>query len=148
MKKVAGLKRGQAIRNHSVELKDPADGFIRLYTEEFSDTVSSLAHRSLEEGKHNKKVLLPLTEDLVKYMNYLETKMVNLTEQLLEGPCCRNWIALAESTLARVLCFNKRRSAEAAKVLIDQFKNRPAWGNENRELVETLQPIERHLMKQ
>lgn len=68
MKKVAGLKRGQAIRSHDVELKDQADEFIRLYTEEFSENVSSLAHRSLEERKHNKKMLLPLTEDLVKYM--------------------------------------------------------------------------------
>lgn len=68
MKKVAGLKRGQAIRSHNVELKDQADEFIRLYTEEFSENVSSLAHRSLEERKHNKKILLPLTEDLVKYM--------------------------------------------------------------------------------
>lgn len=74
--------------------------------------------------------------------------MVKLTSRLSEDPSKSNWTTLAVITLARVLCFNKRRATEGAKILVDQFENRPASGNQNRELVQTLQPIERNLLKQ
>lgn len=68
LKKIAVLKRGQAIRKLDISKKDETDQFISLYTEEFSEVISSLAHHSLSEKKYNKKVLLPLTEDLLKYV--------------------------------------------------------------------------------
>jgi hypothetical protein len=66
--KIAGLKRGQAVRKLDLSKKDETDQFINLYKEEFSDSISSLAHHTLSERKYNKKVLLPLTEDLLKYV--------------------------------------------------------------------------------
>ena len=73
--------------------------------------------------------------------------MMGLTSIVLSLPSISNWQDLAEVTLARVLCFNKRRSNEAARVLVDQYQTRPRWIDENSELVQSLQPIEKNLMK-
>jgi hypothetical protein len=48
--------------------KEDIDNFLSLYNDEFAETVGSIARHTLTENKYNKKVLLPLTEDLVKYM--------------------------------------------------------------------------------
>lgn len=67
LKKVAGLKRGQAVRKRNTADRDEISEFIGLYDREFR-TVSSVAHQTIHERKFNNKVLLPLTEDLLKYV--------------------------------------------------------------------------------
>ncbi|XP_060574196.1 uncharacterized protein LOC132731915 [Ruditapes philippinarum] len=147
LKRIAVLKRGQAIRKLDLSEKDETDQFISLYKEEFSEVISSLAHHTLSERKYNKKVLLPLTKDLLKYMNYLESTTIESTRLFLDCPCSSHWNTLAEVTIARIILFNKRRASEGAKMLVSQFVGRPAYGKENEELVSTLQPIEKQLMK-
>ena len=74
--------------------------------------------------------------------------MTTLTEKILKDPEVKSWNSLATCTLARILCFNKRRAVERARMTVSQFNNlRPAWGKGNQELVATLKPIERNLMK-
>lgn len=66
LKKLADLKKGQAIRASDMEMKTDVSNFIDLYEGEFKDDVSSLAHQTLSERKYNKKDVLPLTADLIK----------------------------------------------------------------------------------
>lgn len=64
--RLAGLKRGQAVRRRDVSCRDDVAEFIDLYKADFK-TVSSVARQTMTERKFNHKVLLPLTEDLLKY---------------------------------------------------------------------------------
>ena len=73
--------------------------------------------------------------------------MTTLTEKIIKDPEVKSWNSLATCTLARILCFNKRRAVEPARMTVSQFNNRPAWGKENQELVATLKPIESNLMQ-
>ena len=66
LKKVAELKKGQAIRVRDTEMKSDVSDFINLYEGEFTDAVSAIAHQTLSERKYNKKDVLPLTADLIK----------------------------------------------------------------------------------
>ena len=66
LKKVASLKKGQAIRMRNEKLKDEAADFLYLYTNEWTDQVSGRAHQDLAEKHFNKKEMLPLTSDLMK----------------------------------------------------------------------------------
>ena len=66
LKKVADLKKGQAIRMKDMEAKEAATDFVDLYRNEFTDAISGIAHQSLQERKFNKKEILPVTSDLIK----------------------------------------------------------------------------------
>ena len=58
------------------------------------------------------------------------------------------WISLAETVSARLVVFNKWRASEPAKLLLDQFVNRPKWQKScSREVFDHLKPLEKVLMK-
>jgi hypothetical protein len=73
--------------------------------------------------------------------------MANCIEHLQQNANFTTWRHLAEVALSRLICFNKRRSNEPAMMLVTKFKSRPSWGKANEELIKTLKPIEKELMK-
>lgn len=73
--------------------------------------------------------------------------MTALTCDVVASPSKRNWCDLAKVTLARVLFFNKRRSDETARMLVDQYQTRPRWIDEDSEIVKSLQPVEKNLLR-
>ena len=66
LKRVAGIKRGFAIRKDDTSAKQEASDFLELHASEWQDTVSGVAHQNLSERRYNKKEILPLTSDLIK----------------------------------------------------------------------------------
>lgn len=66
LKKVADLKKGLAIRKKDIEAKEASSKFVDLYRNEFTYAISRIAHQSLQERKFNKKVIFPITSDLIK----------------------------------------------------------------------------------
>ncbi|KAF5269754.1 hypothetical protein FQR65_LT17931 [Abscondita terminalis] len=57
-----------------------------------------------------------------------------------------SWNLLAKLTLSRIILFNKRRSGESAKITIENYNSRSAWGDENtEELKNSLSDVERKL---
>lgn len=66
LKKVAVFKRGKALRAKDTSRKEDADNFIELYLGEWSDKLGGMARVTISERKYNRKVVIPLTEDLVK----------------------------------------------------------------------------------
>jgi hypothetical protein len=66
---------------------------------------------------------------------------------LNEKPTYPVWRSLANATLARILCFNKRRASEPAKMVITKFLERPSWESASGELVESLGLLEKQLMR-
>lgn len=69
------------------------------------------------------------------------------TQDLTEKPTMSSWKELASATLARMLCFNKRRASEPARMLVAAFERRTVWQKGNSDIEKSLKPIERELMK-
>lgn len=73
--------------------------------------------------------------------------MMKHTDDLKRKPTYDTWRKLANATLARMICFNKRRADEPSKILIEKFKNRTSWQDANAELVGSLPALEKELMQ-
>ena len=146
--KCAQVQKGIAIREDNVEMRQEAESYLGLHNPDYSDMISSPALSTLKCRKHNKPLELPLTEDLIKLKQYLERKLVDLTSKLRTSPCHSTWRQLADVVLSRVLTFNKRRGGEASRLLLDAYTSRPRWDlSANTELLNSLQPLEKQLMK-
>lgn len=65
-KKLASLKRGQAIRNRNTISKEKTAEFLELYSTEWNEKIARLAHQNMKELKFSKETILPLTGDLQK----------------------------------------------------------------------------------
>ena len=67
---------------------------------------------------------------------------------LNENPTLHSWGELAETTMTRLIIFNKRHGGEASKMLLTNFQTKPDWKQFSSTAIESsLQPIERELCK-
>lgn len=83
----------------------------RLMKDEWTYKVNKLASVTLNERKFNKRIKLPLPEDIAKLSMYLIKEILNLHQKMnnQDDVVFRHAIILAE---ARLLLFNKRRPGE------------------------------------
>lgn len=65
LKKVTIMKRGKALRSNDSVMKEAADGFLELYLGEWADKIGGIARCSISQRKYNRKIVLPMTEDVV-----------------------------------------------------------------------------------
>ena len=73
-------------------------------------------------------------------------KIVTCIETLKAATTIQNWGELAETTLCRVITFNKRRGGEVSKMLLSSFVERPDWKKTATKGIEDfLEPIEKEL---
>lgn len=73
--------------------------------------------------------------------------MTKQTESLKQKPTYDTWKKLANATLARLICFNKRRANEPSKILVEKYRTLTSWQNANAELVGRLSALEKELMQ-
>lgn len=73
--------------------------------------------------KRRKKVILPSLEDIKILYKHLEKKRAEAFTALQQSFSYHSWLSLAEATLISVLVFNRRRSGEMERVLIEDFKS-------------------------
>lgn len=148
LKKAAFIVRGWAIRSRDAATQKDVDDFLKLYDQDWSETITCNALDTLSFRKHNKQETLPLTEDLVKLRDYQLEQMEELTERLELYAQKEVWRSLACVCLARMIIFNKRRSGEASKLRVDVYKSKPNWkAGVNQEIEASLSPQERELQK-
>ncbi|KAL3854696.1 hypothetical protein ACJMK2_013954, partial [Sinanodonta woodiana] len=120
--KCAQIKRGNALRNDDESGYKEASRFLELMDAEWADKISSIALTTLKTNKFNKNDLLPLTSDLVKLK------------------------AIFETTLAKVVIFNKRRGGEAAQLLLETYAKQGFWKSKaNVEILNSLSSVEKKL---
>lgn len=105
--------------------------FLALLDLEWSVRISSNALATLHTRPKTATELLPITSDLVKLSNYLDENIKEIISNEHITP--EMWVKLASMTLSRVILFNKRRSGEAAKMTVEQYRLRPAWNNSGSE---------------
>jgi hypothetical protein len=105
-----------------------ANGFLELYSINWSTDVSIMAHQTLVDSRKNTTKLIPLSADVQKLSLHLKSTIDNSSETL-KASTTANWQAyrlLARSTLALVILFNRRRAGEVSLMKIDEFN----MGNE------------------
>ena len=148
LKSCAMLKRGIALRAKDREMADDVVGFLSLLENEWSFRISTAAVRTLADNQFKNEEVLPLTSDLLKLRCYILSKMTSVTKKINLKPSLILWRQLAELTVSRIILFNKRRSKEGSKMRMDEFKERPKWGENNiEEIGKSLQPLEIQLCK-
>ena len=86
--------------------------------------------------------------DLVILKKHLDAEIQKNSNILAEETNFTAWRSLAEATLARIVLLNKRRGAEAAKLLITAYQNRPNWtATANHEVLCSLTDLEKKMFQ-
>ena len=139
---------GIGIREKNSGLKENAGDFHKLYEREWSANISTQALKTMDTNKFNKITLLPITSDVVKVKNFIQSKMPDVRKRLESNPNIDDWRFLAELVGTRLTFFNRRRGNEVYQLLIRKFESRNEIKNSQiAEIKETLTPLERHLMQ-
>ncbi|KAL3875691.1 hypothetical protein ACJMK2_033619, partial [Sinanodonta woodiana] len=140
--KCAQIKRGIALRQDDDIAYRESSKFLELLDAEWSNRVSSTAHATLKTNKFNKKDILLLTSDLVMLKLYLDKQMEDLIKTMKTN-VYPVWRQLAETTLANVVIFNKRRGGEAVQLLIETYAKRGFWKDQANEIQANLSNVEK-----
>jgi hypothetical protein len=124
VKKCAMIVKADSIITLDDSRRKKVDDFFSLCSLEWNDDVSSTALETLKTAKMNKPQRLPLTEDLQKLSKMLNETIVSKSMSLLETVNVTTWYELAEATLAKFILFNRKRSGEAERLLVETYSNR------------------------
>ena len=122
----------------------------KLVVSEWNSEVSHLSITQLAERKFNKIDLIPLTSDMQNLRGHMVEAIASLSKKLkTETPASlATWQELAGVVLCRVTIYNKRRTIEASKLLVDSYRARPNWADAcHKDILNTLQPLEIELTK-
>ena len=139
---------GQALQEKDNTLLTDQQNLEKLMDSERNDRISHHSQTTLHGRKFNQIDLLPLTEGLEKLQKHLLQRISVLMKAIKENPTLHSWGELAETTITPLIIFNKRRGAEASKMLLTNFQTRPDWKQCSSAARESsLQPIERELCK-
>jgi len=144
--KCAQVKRGMAIRVKNISMLEDAEQFIKLFTSEYTDLISSAAAATLNTRK-NHLLEFPDEQDFIKLKKYQLDRQLELQEQLKRTATQTIWRELAEVTLSRVIVFNGRRGNEAALLKVSTFNGR-GRGNVQNMIKDVMDEIERTLFQQ
>jgi hypothetical protein len=148
LNKLSNVKVGIALRSKDPVSKEEAEDFRSLHKAEWTDTISSNALNCLRRKKDHEVCVLPLTQDLLKLKDHMKLEIKNLCVELQECPCYKVWRKLAQYIMTRLILFNKRRGGEVSRLLLKTYLSKPDWNeNINQELVSSLNPLEKELLK-
>ena len=144
LKKCVYIIWGKAVlRSKNKDRDEDAVDLEKLFERDGGGRVSHQSLTTLSRRKFNKSQVLLLTSDLKKVKDHLDEKMRKCSPDLLKKRTKEDWKLMAETTLNRVVLFNKR-SGEASRLLISDYQNRPKWkAKTNDEVLESLDPFEK-----
>ncbi|KAL2085049.1 hypothetical protein ACEWY4_020567 [Coilia grayii] len=144
--KISELVESKALVNGDEQTAKAARRFRQVYYAKWNEMVSGSAYRTLEQGKWNAPLLLPLTDDVKKLHSYLDEKENEYRDGLSLESSTTNWSKLAQVTLAKVILFNRRREGEVSKMLLSSFQQRDR-SKPNDDLNAALSELEQKLCK-
>ncbi|XP_070193306.1 uncharacterized protein [Littorina saxatilis] len=148
LRKLVGVKQGFCLRNDDLDGLKDAETFGKLLEAEWTDSVATIANITLKRRKDQSIQLLQVTEDLRTLREHQMKEMRLAIDSLQVTPSFSTWRKLAQLTMTRMTVFNKRRGGAVSKLLLKTYETRPDWKNQtNQEVLETLQPMEKMLLK-
>ena len=117
LRRCCTLLVNRALREKNTALESDAESFIRMLDSiEWQSKVSSIALKTITNEKRNKPDLIPLTADLMKIKEYLESSITELSDRLYAEPNTANYVNLVDCVVTRIILFNKRRGGEVARM--------------------------------
>ena len=144
LKRCVNIVIGQALRVEDEATERSAKNFRRLLETEWSHRISHHSPTTLRKRKFNKVNVLPLAEDLDKLRKYIDLKICKSMKSLKKHPNLGDWRLLAQSSLTRLVMFNK----QASELRVETYKKRPDWRKANStEIMKSLNKFERELSK-
>ena len=143
LKKAAHIKYGLALRQDDKIGQNEAEVFLTLYQQEWTDKISSVALASLAVNRFQKPQLLPCTEDLTKLTIYVDEEITRLTPLCQNTSDFKTWRSLCETTMVKVILFNKRRGGEVEDIRLDAYLNRQIKPKMTKEIEDTFSSLER-----
>ena len=148
LKACADILRNKALMSNDGVLERNAKKFRTLCDSDWSSSVSAGAHATLETQRQNKPHVLPLTDDVKVVTLYLKEQRRTCLKELKSNPNVETWHALARATLANIILFNRRRSGEAARILVKDYQE----GKDSRSVAQddvllSLSELEKHLVQ-
>lgn len=106
-----------------------------LINNHWCNDISSLANKVLNENKCEKPKLLPLTEDIQIFNNYISNMAETAYQILLKNEdVSLNYKILVECTLAIVLVFNRKRIGEVQFLKIENYIRQSTTANQDESL--------------
>ena len=146
--KCCSVLEGQACRNNDENSEANARRMRVLIKNEWRYKVNAISHKTREENRRNKPVLLPTTEDLTKVKNYIEIELERAKNNLKSDQSMENFQALQSLVVCRLIMFNRHRSGEVSEVRLEDYLSRPNWQKGvNTEIYTYMPTLERRLMK-
>ena len=146
--KCCDILMGEANRTSNEEREKEEKRLENLLNKEWKYKISAIVSRSEKEIKRNQPVLLPITEDLKKLNKFLDAEIKRCLKEVNEQPASTSaFQCLQKAVLSRLISFNKRRSGEASKMLLEDYLHRPIWqDNLLEEMFASLSSVEKKLV--
>ena len=149
LKKCVKVCKSDAIVDNDAAGIETADRFLQLCELEWTDAVSTQAHRSLMNKQRNSVDLLPLSEDVSKLHSYLRAE-IRCCQQILSDTSSTDseatWRRLSDAILTHLICFNRRRAGEVSRMTVMDFNNRTT-ADLSSDIQQMLSKVERNLCR-
>lgn len=146
IKKAVNVLRGRYIRRRD-SVNENVSSTLVLIDNEWNTRVSSKAAALLQERQRNRPNILPLTEDLIKLTEYIVEKITRLISDIKDNFTMETWFALAKFVLVRIVVFNRKRTGEASRMLVNDFERGLKPGSLGTTVLKTLSSTEQSLAK-
>ena len=143
----ADIIETKAIETKDDLLEKSAKQFLKLHRNKWRSEISAHADRTLHKKKKGNHKRVPLCRDVATLSKHLQDKIEAASEMLQRGDTSKvqkAWVSLAESTLAQVFMFNRRRQREVA---ILQIKDLEQETSHDPDIVKSLTSFEQQLCK-
>ncbi|XP_067296597.1 uncharacterized protein [Pseudorasbora parva] len=137
---------GQALMNDDDLAEKKAKKFFELLEKNWRNSVSIIAHQTMQEKRWNKEDDIPLTKNVIALRNHLRMVEDDARAELKQQMSLRAYKTLNETVLAQVIIFNKRREGEASRLTLEIY-TKASTSAINEDIYETLSPLEKELSK-
>ena len=142
------LLKAKAIENRDFQTKADCSAFSELISIKWNEEISAQAARTLYQNKKNSANAMPLSEDIVTLLKYLEDQSI-LTRDAIrvckEFEIKTHWSRLAEITMTVLILFNRRRQGEVSKMVVLDYVKGNGSQIHNKDVLEGLTTFEKAL---
>ena len=144
LKKCALICLTEGLKSGKRADEDDARRYLELHNAEFK-SITSKAKENLELKRYNKAQTLPLFEDVHCINSFISNEAKKCKEQ---AASVSTYVKMAKLNLAAVILFNRKRSGEAERITITNYRNGLALKGDDvdQEIVKQLSPVEQKLI--
>ncbi|XP_038862974.1 uncharacterized protein LOC120058409 isoform X1 [Salvelinus namaycush] len=122
LKRATEIAFGESRMTEDREAEEQAKRFIELLENDWNNCFSGLSLSAVPQC--DEVDVSSLTEDLIKLQKFLKVAEDTAKKELLENPTNTVWKKLNEILLAEIALFNRKRTGEVAKMLLETYTNR------------------------